>query len=242
MGKLILAVKAQNVGDVKKLLRSESIVNERDNYNQTSLHLASGLSANIEIVKLLLKKKADVNAQERDGWTPLHCGASEGRYDICALLLATDNIDVGTINKDGTSALHYLVRGTPDSTPAGRALFQEVLRLYIDKGGEINIQSKHGESALHQSCLRGNVIAVEFLLENKAEIDCVNKFVPPVAPFVSSNVGPSFAGWEKHLFIMLHELARKRSSRCFSSMEPTQWSSRVMEHLWTSPRPWRSQI
>lgn len=182
MGKLIQAVKAQNVGEVKRLLRSDNLVNERDNYNQTSLHLASGLHANIEIVKLLLKKRADVNVQERDGWTPLHCAANDGRFDICEVLLNSEAIDVGTINKDGTSALHYLVRNTPDDTAAGRTLFKEVLRLYLQKGGEVNSQSKHGESALHQSCLRGNVQAVEFLLENNADKDCLNKFVLALFP------------------------------------------------------------
>lgn len=172
MGKLPQAVKSQNIGDVKRLLRTES-PNEKDNYHQTPLHLSCGVSANIEITKLLLKKKADVNVQERNGWTPLHCAANEGKLKICELLLNIDGIDVGSLNKDGTSALHYLVRSNPDT--ADQAQYEEVLRLYIGKRGDIDSQSKHGESALHQSCLRGNITAVKFLLKNKAQINILNK-------------------------------------------------------------------
>eukprot|EP00339_Tiarina_fusa_P008981 CAMPEP_0117081440 /NCGR_PEP_ID=MMETSP0472-20121206/57397_1 /TAXON_ID=693140 ORGANISM="Tiarina fusus, Strain LIS" /NCGR_SAMPLE_ID=MMETSP0472 /ASSEMBLY_ACC=CAM_ASM_000603 /LENGTH=795 /DNA_ID=CAMNT_0004809365 /DNA_START=77 /DNA_END=2460 /DNA_ORIENTATION=- len=173
MGKLAQAVKSQSVGDVKRILRAES-PNERDNYHQTPLHLACGVSANLEIAKLLIKKKADVNVQERNGWTPLHCAANEGKLRICEMLLNTDNLDVGILNKDGTSVLHYLVRSNIE--PADQAQYEEVLRLYInDKRGDIDSQSKHGESALHQSCLRGNVTAVKFLLKNRAQINILNK-------------------------------------------------------------------
>lgn len=56
MGKLPQAVKSQNIGDVKRLLRTES-PNDKDNYHQTPLHLSCGVAANLEITKLLLKKK-----------------------------------------------------------------------------------------------------------------------------------------------------------------------------------------
>lgn len=174
MGKLAPAVKNQNIADVKRILRTEN-PNDRDNYHQTPLHLACGVSANLEITKLLIKKKANVNVQERNGWTPLHCAANEGNLQICELLLNCDGIDVGILNKDGTSVLHYLVRNNPEVTDQSQ--YEEVLRLYIDKRGDIDSQSKHGESALHQSCLRGNVTAVKFLLKNKAQINILNKFV-----------------------------------------------------------------
>jgi len=172
MGKLLQAVKTQNLADVKRVLRAES-PNERDPYHQTVLHHACGVSANVEIAKLLIRKKADVNAQDRNGWTPLHCAASERQLQICEMLLHSDNIDVGILNKDGTSVLHYLARNNPNSPE--QAQYEEVLRLYIEKRGDIDSQSKHGESALHQSCLRGNITVVKFLLKNKAQINILNK-------------------------------------------------------------------
>eukprot|EP00011_Vannellida_sp_DIVA3-517-6-12_P004910 CAMPEP_0114614994 /NCGR_PEP_ID=MMETSP0168-20121206/5938_1 /TAXON_ID=95228 ORGANISM="Vannella sp., Strain DIVA3 517/6/12" /NCGR_SAMPLE_ID=MMETSP0168 /ASSEMBLY_ACC=CAM_ASM_000044 /LENGTH=825 /DNA_ID=CAMNT_0001826055 /DNA_START=387 /DNA_END=2864 /DNA_ORIENTATION=+ len=172
MGKLHEAVKNKVVKDVKKLLNVES-PNDRDKFYQTPLHIACGLSACEEIVKLLLKKKADVNVQDRNGWTPLHCCASHNNLNICELLLRVDGIDVGVLNKDGTSPLHYLVRSNPPEDQ--QQLYRTILDLYVEKRGDINSQSKHGEAALHQACLRGNLAAVKFLLANHANINMLNK-------------------------------------------------------------------
>ena len=173
MGKLHEAVKNKMVKDVKKLLNVES-PNDRDKFYQTPLHIASGLSACEEIVKLLLKKKADVNVQDRNGWTPLHCCASHNNLEICELLLRVEGIDVGVLNKDGTSPLHYLVRSNPPEDQ--QQLYRIILDLYVEKRGDINSQSKHGEAALHQACLRGNIAAVKFLLANNANINMLNKY------------------------------------------------------------------
>lgn len=169
--KLHEATKAGNVGDVKRYLRTEN-VNERDEFYQTALHVACQGNF-VEIVKLLLKKKADVNTQDRNGWTPLHCGASYGSLDVLELLLAVDDIDVGVLNKDGTSSLHYLVRLTVQQEQLD--LYLRVLELFVRRRGDLNSQTKHGEGALHQACLRGNVPAVKFLLEHEANINLLNK-------------------------------------------------------------------
>ena len=103
----------------------------------------------------------------------MHCAANSAQISICELLLTVEGIDVGILNKDGTSVLHYLVRANPE--PHQIELFRNVLKLYVEKRGDINAQSKHGEAALHQACLRGNVTAVKFLLENKAAVNILNK-------------------------------------------------------------------
>jgi len=174
MGKhLHQAVKSNSILDVKKHLRNEA-VNDRDEYQQTALHLAC-VSGNLEVVKLLLKKKANVNIQDRNGWTAVHFAAGEGHIAIFHELLATvEEVDVGILTKDGTSALHYLARFNP-KTPNDQTLYENSVRLYVDRGGDINSQSKHGESALHQACQRANIAAAKCLLENKAKVDILNK-------------------------------------------------------------------
>jgi uncharacterized protein len=172
--KLHDAVKAGNLIDVKRHLRTEN-VNDPDQYQQTPLHVACQ-AEQTEIVKLLLKKRANVNSKERNGWTPLHCGAQCGSLDIIELLLNEDAIEVGELNKDGTSALHYLVRHI-QQTPAQDERYKRLLRSYIAKRGDINSQSKHGEGAFHQACYRGNLTAVKFLIENNADINLRNKYV-----------------------------------------------------------------
>lgn len=175
MGKIHELVKQKNKVDVSKAIRNGESPNERDNYYNTPLHIACGASPDTEMVKILLRAKGDVNVQDRNGWTPLHCCASSAQLSICELLLTVEGIDVGVLNKDGTSVLHYLVRANPQ--PHEIKLYRNVLKLYVEKRGDINAQSKHGEAALHQACLRGNVTAVKFLLENKAAVNILNKYV-----------------------------------------------------------------
>ena len=173
MSKLHNAVKTQQLLEVKKALRSEN-PNERDNYQQTPLHMACGVFNSPDIVKLLLQKKADVNVQDRNGWTPLHCAANEGNFEICEILLKVDNVDVGVLNRDGTSVLHYLARNSP--TQSQIDLYTNIFNLYVEKRGDLNSQSRHGEAAIHQACLKGNITAVRLLIKHGASVNILNKF------------------------------------------------------------------
>ena len=166
----------------KKLITKLDNVNERDAYQQTLLHLACGAANSPEIVTLLLDKKADINVQDRNGWTPLHCSANEGHLDICEKLLKCDNIDVGVLNKDGTSVLHYLVRINP-ADDKNKELYANILKLYIEKRGDLSSQTRHGIAPLHDASLRGNLPAVKFLIDHGAGINILNKFSS--SPFFS---------------------------------------------------------
>ena len=41
--------------------------------------------------------------------------------------------------------------------------------LVLSKGLPVNIMNKHGETPLHSACLRGNDVAVEYLLVHGAD-------------------------------------------------------------------------
>lgn len=174
MPKLYDAVQAQNVAEVKKILKNEdpNDVSQKGDFQQTPLHRACTLS-NIEIVKLLLRRKADVNAQDRNGWTPLHCAAKECQLAICQLLLTIKDIDVNVMNNDGNSFLHYMVRSIPAG--ADQLLCRDIFQLYTENRGNLNTQSRLGEAALHQACQRGNLTATRFLVENNASVDVSNR-------------------------------------------------------------------
>lgn len=174
MGKLLhQAVKNRNFFEVKKNLRNTEGINDKDDvFQQTALQLAC-TGDNLEIVRLLLRKRANVNIQDRNGWTAVHFAASEGQFAIFKELMAVPDVDVGVLTKDGTSALHYFVRFSPKANE--EALYTECLKLYLDKNGDINSQSKHGESALHQAATRGNNKALKLLLDHKAKVNILNK-------------------------------------------------------------------
>jgi len=147
-------------------------VNSRDKTQQTPLHVAC-YADNLEMVRLLLRKDAEVNVHDKNGWTPLHCAASAGKFAICNVLLMVEDIDCSSLNKDGTSPLHYLVRRKVAQDDV--EIYLEVLDLMMEKGAEVNTQTKHGESPLHQAALHANKEALTFLIDNKANIDILNK-------------------------------------------------------------------
>ena len=81
-----------------------SLLADRDDHNQTALHLAV-MSGNYETTKLLLEYKSEVNAKRYGMTTPLHLAAANGNKDIVRLLLSyLANIEER--NAQGETALH----------------------------------------------------------------------------------------------------------------------------------------
>jgi ankyrin repeat protein len=68
---IIKAVKKGDLKKVKNLIQTEpNLINTRENYNQSLLHIATR-SPNIEILQLLISKNADINIKDNENWTPL---------------------------------------------------------------------------------------------------------------------------------------------------------------------------
>ena len=81
-----------------------SLLADRDDHNQTALHLAV-MNGNLEITKLLLEYKSDVNAKRYGMTTPLHIAAANGNIDIVRLLLSY-MANIEERNSQGETALH----------------------------------------------------------------------------------------------------------------------------------------
>src|SRR3989338_385268 len=165
----------QNIELVRRILEDKARpvdINSRDKKQQTVLHLAA-CNDNLELVKLLLRKDADANVQDRNGWTPPHIAAAAGQFLVCQLLLHVEDIDAAALNKDGTSPLHYLVRHSIQSHQKND--YVNLLNQMLEKGAELNTQTKHGESPLHQAALHGNTEAILFLHKHHANMDILNK-------------------------------------------------------------------
>ncbi|KAL6052488.1 Fem-1-like protein b [Balamuthia mandrillaris] len=85
---LLYAASRGYLNEAKKLVSSTS-VKERDDMDNTPLHLAAG-AGHLDMVQLLLEDKygADINAQNEHGKTPLHQAAWRGNLAIVKLLTA----------------------------------------------------------------------------------------------------------------------------------------------------------
>lgn len=128
-----------------------------------------------DVVKNLLKgsgAKKLVNSKDKNEWSPLHCAAARGHLNVCKILINA-GADVTAKNLDGATALHYLARmGASDN---GK-LFSEVLKLMLKKGAMVNEVNGHAETPLHQAAMKGSVLAVDVLLQNKADPNMQNEF------------------------------------------------------------------
>ncbi|KAH9190173.1 hypothetical protein AeNC1_007859, partial [Aphanomyces euteiches] len=94
----------------------------------------------IELAKLLVDYKANLDAQDSDGNTPLVYAAYDDHLDVLALLLAR-GAQPDVVNRATRSAMHWAALGKPDA-----------VRLLAEYNGDVNLQTREGETPLHLSC------------------------------------------------------------------------------------------
>src|SRR3989338_7496600 len=146
---------------LNKLLKKNPI-DEPDELGRCAIHVAA-TEGRVDLIKMLLRKGASVNVRDSNGWTPLHCASANQQYMTCSLLLDAPDIDTSVTNNEGTTALHYFVR---NNVPGElQVSYQAALQQLYKRGVDLNFQNKHGEAPIHSACMRGNALAVSFLLE-----------------------------------------------------------------------------
>lgn len=158
---------------LSKSLKKGSNVDQIDTKGQTCLHLCCE-KGYTELIKTLLKKGSNVNLKDAKGFTPLHYAALAKRLDICALLIHSKMIDLTVTNPENTHPLHYLVRIIVNEENIVQ--YRAILDLMINKGVNVNIQTRYGEGPLHFACLSDNVYTVAFLLERGADCNIVTRY------------------------------------------------------------------
>ena len=94
---------------VSSLLSVPSIlVNEKDRYGSTSLHIAVSEKRGIEIIQALLKSPSiNVNVKDNFSKTPLHVAVSIDYVGAVMALLAMPGILVNESDKSGKTILQY---------------------------------------------------------------------------------------------------------------------------------------
>jgi ankyrin repeat protein len=189
--KMLDAVKAGNMAQVKKLLDADaSLVNARAESGE-SVILLSIYYGHQEIRDLLLARGAVLNIFEaaaagdlarlealensvpgtiktfsHDGFTPLHLAAFFGRKSTADFLLSR-GVDVNATSKNASALrpIHSAVahRGDPEVALA-------IARALVAAGAEINVAQQGGWTPLHAAAFHGHTPMVEFLLAHGADV------------------------------------------------------------------------
>ena len=131
------------------------------------------------MVELLMAKGADATARDRTGRTPLWYAGREGYTEIVELLRKHGAKEDSPASKESpkpTKSLHEAAAGGDKvgwsalhlATAQG---LEDIVKLLIDRGGDINAKNKTGETPLHIASELGRKALVELFLAKGADID-----------------------------------------------------------------------
>jgi ankyrin repeat protein len=140
-------------------------------------------------VEILIRAGADVNARDGEGWTALHAAAERGHAAIVtALLKAGAYVNPETWPHRETPLHWAATRGPPESvkalieagadvqalsnygTPLERASNEQIARLLIDAGADVNQRNQRWTwTAMHEAARSGQVWKVRLLLAEGAK-------------------------------------------------------------------------
>ena len=162
--RLIDAVKAGNIADAQKLLRTGVPVDAVEADGTTALHWAVRQDSE-PLVRLLTRSRGSVSAANRYGVTPLALAAVNGNVRTTELLLAA-GANPNAATPEGETVLMAAARtGNPD-----------VVGRLIAAGARVDDTEKwRGETALMWAAGENNAAAVKVLLAHGANINAQSR-------------------------------------------------------------------
>ncbi|GFS44601.1 ankyrin-3 [Nephila pilipes] len=154
---LHLAADQGHLDIVDFLIASGIDIDVKDAEGKTALHLSSS-KKHFKIVELLLKNKADIQAADKAGITPLHIMIGNRMTE----LLTAGKIDINFLKYDESPFLRL-------SASNGDLGFTKYC---LEKGICVNAKCIYtGLTALHLAVIGNHEEVVNFLLDNKADIN-----------------------------------------------------------------------
>ena len=135
-----------------------------DNFKDKSMDDASTLKrgeTSANIIGLLLQHEAIINTQNAAGITPLILAVQMQNESITKQLLESPGILPDKQNFQGYSPLHY----------ASAEQNTNIIALLLNNGADMFSKTDKGYIPFHIACQRGNVVAIEALIQRCSEED-----------------------------------------------------------------------
>ncbi len=163
-GEIFRAVNKQEREKAMKMIEENPALVNASNYTGwTPLHWAA-YTGDTEIIKFILNKGADINVVSRIGLTTVYLATSEGHKEATELLLKEGaDPNIPTKRTDWTAMMR-----------AANNSFNEILKMLIQYGGKVNVESAASWTPLHRAAEKGNLESVKILLDAGADINARN--------------------------------------------------------------------
>ncbi len=155
---LLLATDHNRIAIARVLIAAGANVNAKDS-RQDSPYLLAGAQGRLEILKMTLAHGADLGSTNRYGGTALIPAAERGHVAVVRTLIDA-GVKVDHINRLGWTALLEAI-----ILSDGGTRHQEIVRMLIAAGADVNLADKDGVTPL-QHALRRNYTAMATMLRS----------------------------------------------------------------------------
>ncbi len=188
---LHIAVRQNNTDITQLLLLNKANVNIQDSDNETPLHIAARQN-NEDIINLLIFYRANVNVQNSIGETPLHIAIKQDNENITESLISNGaNIDnkLDLLRKFTDKGCIKVVKllidnkgidlNAKDENNKGNTLLhvaaeknhEDIARLLIENGADIDAQNNNGYLPLDYAISCGSADIVQLLIDKGAKVN-----------------------------------------------------------------------
>lgn len=141
--------------------------------------IAAAMRDHVPSVKLLLEKGANAEEPGPEGFRPLNIAIAEQRYEVAKALME-GGADVSAAS--GADGLTPLMLAAAQMAPAEGAMFVpgstrpiDVAKGLVERGANVNAQSKNGMTALMVAATHNNPPMIGLLMEAGADPELKNK-------------------------------------------------------------------
>lgn len=145
---------------MKFLLQAGINPNVKGKYGSTAITMAA-MRKSVETVRLLIENGADVNLFSSQTQSPLEWAAQYGSTEIVKILIAAR----ANVNPKGNWS---------PIINAARNNQVETMQILVKAGAALNTRGYEGKTALMDAACGLNVEAVEFLLQNGADVNLID--------------------------------------------------------------------
>ncbi len=182
-GPLSMAAMGGHNDAIQLLVDHGAIINPKE--GDTPLQIAA-VNGHVDTVKLLIEYDVDINAKHESGSTVLHFAAlsgSDATVDILrahgAIVNASDLSLLQNAAYGGVKRLvQHLLSENPNvkskELPLHSAAVQghiEIIKLFIDRGADVNARDKHGCTPLQSAMTNCHMAAAKLLIAQGADVN-----------------------------------------------------------------------